>query len=181
MRRFLGLSCCVLLLAGCAKQLPTAPPVEDAYRLDSGDRVRVIVYGETSLSTDYGVDDAGDISFPMIGQIEARNATAQDLRNRITSALVQKGILANPGVSVEITQYRPFFILGEVNKPGQYPSGSDLNILSAVAVAGGFTVRADKNDISVLRTKDGQSHEWHVDLAAKLQPGDVITVPEQFP
>jgi polysaccharide export outer membrane protein len=181
MRRFLGLSCCVLLLAGCAKQLPPAPAVEDAYRLDSGDRVRIIIYGETSLSTDYGIDDAGDISFPMLGQIQARNATAQDLRSRIASGLVQKGILANPGVSVEVTLYRPFFILGEVNKPGQYPSGSDLNILSAVAIAGGFTVRADKNDISVLRTKDGQAHEWHVDLGAKLRPGDVITVPEQFP
>jgi polysaccharide export outer membrane protein len=181
MRRFLGIACCALLLAGCAKQLPPAPAVEDAYRLDSGDRVRIIIYGETSLSTDYGVDDAGDISFPMLGQIEARNATAQDLRNRIASGLVQKGILANPGVSVEVTQYRPFFILGEVNKPGQYPSGSDLNILSAVAIAGGFTVRADKSDISVLRTKDGQAHEWHVDLAGKLQPGDVITVPELFP
>ena len=84
------------------------PAVEDAYRLDSGDRVRIIIYGETSLSTDYGVDDAGDISFPMLGQIEARNATAQDLRNRIASGLVQKGILANPGVSVEVTPIQAF-------------------------------------------------------------------------
>jgi polysaccharide export outer membrane protein len=181
MYRVLSIVCCLAALTGCAKTYPPAPVTDQAYHLDSGDRVRIIVYGEQSLSTDYGIDDAGNISFPMLGAVTARDATAQELQTRIANSLVHKGLLANPAVSVEVTQYRPFFILGEVNKPGQYASGTDLNVLSGVAIAGGFTVRADQDHIKVLRTRDGLGHEYHLDLASKLLPGDVVTVPEQFP
>ena len=171
--------CCVLMLAGCMSPQPPAPTsIDGPYRLDSGDKVRVIVYGEQSLSTDYTVGDNGMISFPMIGDIAARSKTVQELQVQIKDGL--KKVLVNPSVSVEVSQYRPFYIVGEVGKPGEYPYTTGLNVLTAVAMAGGYTVRADKERMTVVRKKDGQPGEWHADRLTELQPGDLVVVPERF-
>lgn len=180
MRGALIALCCLLVLSGCNGVPPPGLPAanEGPYRLDSGDKVRVIVYGEASLSTEYAVGDNGMISVPMIGDIKARSRTVQELQKQIKDGL--KSVLVNPSVSVEISQYRPFFIVGEVGKPGEYPYTTGLNVLTAVAMAGGFTVRADKNRMTVVRKKDGQPAEWHADRLSELQPGDLVVIPERL-
>jgi polysaccharide export outer membrane protein len=180
MHRVIATLSVLLILAGCASPPPPLRNAEDSrYRLDTGDKVRVIVYNEQSLSTDYVVGDNGMISVPMIGDIPARTRTTDELQQAILAEL-RNGILANPSVSVEIAQFRPFYIVGEVAKPGQYPYTFGLNVLSAVAVAGGFTVRADKNRMTVVRKRDGRSSQWSVNQLTTLNPGDVLVVPELF-
>lgn len=180
MRGALITLCCVLLLASCTNVLPPQLPTADKgpYRLDSGDKVRVIVYGESSLSTEYTVGDNGTIAFPMIGDIKARSQTVEELQKQIKGGL--KSVLVNPSVSVEISQYRPFFIVGEVGKPGEYAYSTGMNVLTAVAMAGGFTVRADENRLTVVRKKDGQPAEWSANRLSELQPGDLVVIPERF-
>lgn len=171
----------VLLLsaAACGDTPPPAPPVASGpYRLDTGDQVRVIIYNQPTLSAAYNVSDNGTISFPMLGQIRARALSVQELQKAIYDGL-NNGIFVNPGVSVEVSQYRPFFVVGEVNKPGQYAYSTNLNVLAAVAEAGGFTVRANPKGMTVLRTDNGTRKEWHADRLTDMQPGDVLVVPEQ--
>jgi polysaccharide export outer membrane protein len=170
---------CILVLAGCANSLPPLQSGDGPYRLDSGDEVRVIVYNELSLSTTYHVSDGGTISLPMIGEIAARDLTIEELQQEIYTKL-NSGILKNPGVSVEISTYRPFYIVGEISKPGQYPYASGLNVLTAVAIAGGFTVRADEKHMTVMRTRQGHAGEWKAERVTTLQPGDVVVVHERF-
>jgi polysaccharide export outer membrane protein len=180
MRGVLAALCCVLVLAACSTTLPPPLPAAEhgPYRLDSGDKVRVIVYGEQTLSTEYTVGSNGTIAFPMIGSIKARSLTVQALQAEITRGL--KGVLVKPSVSVEVSEYRPVFILGEVGKPGQYPYKTGLNVLTAVAMAGGFSVRADERRMTVVRKSAGKATEWHADRLADLQPGDLVVVPERF-
>jgi len=177
MRSVIVALCYMLLLAGCTSEPPLPPTSPGPYRLDSGDQVRVIVYNEQTLSTVYTVGDGGVISFPIIGDVKARGMTVDEVRKEIFDAL-NNGILVNPGVSVEVSQYRPFYVVGEVAKPGQYPYVSGLNVLTAVAVAGGFTVRANESRMTVVRTEQGVANEWSVDRLTVLRPGDVVVVHE---
>ena len=168
-------------MAGCVVHAPPPLPGASAgpYRLDTGDTVRVIVYNQQSLSTDYTVGDDGTISVPMVGAINARAQTVEDLQRDLYNKL-NDGILVKPGVSVQLAQARPIFVIGEVAKPGQYPYLAKLNVLGAVAVAGGFTVRADQKKITVVRSVYNQSSEWTAEPLGIVQPGDVIVVREQF-
>ena len=182
----LALAALALALAGCAlvPSGSTVPPPLPAvaagpYRLDAGDTVRVIVYNQQSLSTDYLVGDNGTISLPLLGEVRARGLSVQELQKGIYDGL-NNGIFVNPGVSVEVAQYRPFFIVGEVSKPGQYSYASGLNVLGAVAVAGGFTVRADERHITMVRRQQGRAAEWSVGSLTDVAPGDVIVIHEQF-
>jgi protein involved in polysaccharide export with SLBB domain len=149
------------------------------YRLDSGDVVRVIIYNQMSLSTDYKVGDSGTISVPLLGEVKARSLTAQELQKAIYDAF-NNGIFVNPGVSVEVSQYRPLFIVGEVTKPGQYPYTPGMNVFGAVAVAGGFTIRADSHRMSMIRKEQTDSTEVSADPLTEVQPGDVIVIHEHF-
>ncbi len=169
----------LLIVAGCAHPPPLPPADPGPYRLDAGDVVRVIVYNQQSLSTDYTVSDSGTISIPMIGEIAARSLTVQELQAKIYEKL-NNGVLVNPGVSVQLAQSRPVFVVGEVSKPGQYPYLPNLNVLAAVASAGGYTVRADQSYVTVVRSKSDHPAEWSAGPLAGLQPGDVVVVHEQF-
>ena len=175
----LALPACAPLMQGPAQNATVAVPPAGPYRLDAGDVVRVIVYNQQSLSTDYKVGDDGTISLPLIGPVKARALSVQELQKSIYDGL-NNGIFVNPGVSVEISQYRPFFVLGEVSKPGQYSYAPGMNVLGAVAVAGGFTVRADNRRMTMIRKIQGSSTEATADPLTELQPGDVIVVREQF-
>src|SRR5262245_13170466 len=156
LRRQVIALCCLLALAGCASSHPPLPPPEmGPYRLDTGDTLRVIVYNQESLSAEYTIGDSGTISFPLLGEILARSLSVQDLQKKIFDGL-NTGILVNPGVSVELTRYRPYFVVGEVGRPGDYAFTPGLNILTAVARAGGFTVRADERRMTVVRKADGR-------------------------
>jgi polysaccharide export outer membrane protein len=170
------------LLAGCGTQPPPLPrSVSGIYRLNTGDTVRVLVYNQQSLSNDFTVNDDGMISYPMVGAVQARGQTVQQLEQDIYDKL-NDGVLVKPGVSVQLALSRPIFVVCEVGKPGQYPFVAKLNVLGAVAAAGGFTVRADRSRVTVVRAfqPDRDPAEWTAGVYADLQPGDVIVVRENF-
>lgn len=159
---------------------PSSMTSNDAgYILGSGDRVRIAVFGEPSLSGDYQVDGLGKLAFPLIGQIQAGGLTASGLQARLASAL-SPDYVKNPSVSVEILSYRPFYIVGEVRTPGSYPYVAGMSVINGVAIAGGFTYRAKKEDFYVTRTVGSKKVRLDANPETPLEPGDVITVRERF-
>jgi polysaccharide export outer membrane protein len=167
---------------GCAPgrglpELPSAAP--GAYRLGPGDVVRLITFGEDSLTGEFRVSDSGMIALPLIGGVPAEGLSPDALASRVGKALVQANILRSPSVSAEVIAYRPIFVLGEVSKSGQYPYQPGMTVVTAVAVAGGFTYRAIQDYASVVRTQDGVTIEGKASRQSFVQPGDVITVFER--
>lgn len=172
-----------LLLAGCSPgwDKPTLPQASvDAYRLGVDDQVRVITFGMEQLTGQFRVNDRGVLAIPLLGAIEASGLTTAELERAIEARLKAKEVLLTPTVSVEVLAYRPVFILGEVNKPGQYPYQPGMTVLTAVAVAGGFTYRAQTERASILRNVDGHSMEGIVQRSTDVRPGDVIDVLDRF-
>jgi len=153
--------------------------VGDVYKLGTGDKVRVTVYGETDLSGEFDVDSSGAVRLPLIGQVAAAGLTVHDFEQRVTAKLAGRYLL-NPQVSVEITAYRPFFIIGEVNKPGQYAFVNAMNVVTAVALAGGYTYRADDEDVYIRRNGGSREVERPADETTKIYPGDIIRIGERF-
>lgn len=161
---------------------PSAGPALVDYRLGTGDKVRLIVFGEPSLSGEFVVSPSGVISAPLIGDIMASNLTVSALQNVVRTKLAD-GYLVDPRVSAEVLTYRPFYILGEVNKPGEYSFSSGLTIQKAIATAQGFTYRANTKRVFVKHGSDGQEQAYALDSAeatALVSPGDVIRVPERY-
>jgi polysaccharide export outer membrane protein len=153
---------------------PAAP-----YTLAGGDRLRVIVFGQESLSNTYAVDGSGHISMPLIGIVDAEGQTTASLARRIESQL-RNGFLREPRVSVEVEAFRPFFILGEVTTPGQYPFVNGMSIETAVAIAGGFTPRAYKSGADLTRVIEGRPYTGTVPVTQPVRPGDTIVIRERF-
>jgi len=153
--------------------------VADDYRLAAGDRVRVSIYGHEDLSGEFEVDGTGQLSLPLIMNVIAGGLTRKELEADITAKL-QPDFLKNPRVSVEILNYRPFYIVGEVNKPGSYGYVSGMKVINAVALAGGFTFRAQKGDIKITREKSGAKTELEGTVETIVLPGDVIEIGERF-
>lgn len=173
----------LILLAGCANT-PTVkngyhPELVAAYHLDSGDRVRVIVFGQTDLSNTYVVDQSGNLSVPLIGMVKARGRSTAEIETEIAHRLRKGGFVRNPDVSVEMDRYRPFFAMGEVTAPGQYPYLPGLTVQQAVAIAGGFTPRADVSSVQVTRSVDGQLGTAMLPLGDAVLPGDTLYVRER--
>ncbi len=157
-----------------------APAVsEGPYTLDSGDRLRVVVFGQEGLTNSYAVDASGHIAMPLIGPVLARGATTDQLSNRIAEKL-RDGFIREPHVAVEIEAYRPFFILGEVTAPGQYPFVANMSVETAVAIAGGFTPRAFRKTVMLNRTLNGRQVRTSVPVTFPLRPGDTINVQERW-
>ena len=149
------------------------------YRLASGDRLRVIVFGQDNLSNVYAVDGSGRISMPLIATIEAQGRTTQELERAIESRL-RGGYLREPKVSVEVDAYRPFFVLGEVTSSGQFPFVNGMTVQTAVAIAGGFTPRGQRNSAEVTRLVEGQLVTASVPITYPVQPGDTIVIKERW-
>jgi len=149
------------------------------YRLDSGDRVRVIVFGQDNLSRVYSVDSSGSVSLPLIGPVRARGLTPFQLSTDIAAELRRKYI-KDPKVSVEVEAYRPFFILGEVRRPGQYPYVNAMTVEAAVAIGEGYTERAKKRMVRLTRKFGGVMSTVMVPTDYPVQPGDTIYVLERF-
>ena len=158
-----------------------AQPVayDSAYHLDAGDKLRVVVYGQEGLTNTYAIDAAGSITMPLIGAVPARGRTPQGLAADIAARL-RNGYIRDPSVAVEIDSYRPFFILGEVQAPGQYPYVPNMTVESAVAIAGGFTPRAKRNMVTVTHTDSGGSGRYVVPMGTSLSPGDTVFVGERW-
>lgn len=154
---------------------------DDRYKLGAGDKVRITVFGEAAMTGDYAVAPNGEISFPLIGTVEARGHTLDEVAGDIRKRLLD-GYLNDPRVAIDLLEYRTFFILGEVNRPGAYPFTAGLTLGQAVATAGGYTYRARKSKVRVRH--DGAAQDQLVAIedigGLSIDPGDTITVPERF-
>lgn len=180
-RQLIGSALSVLLLSSCAPGLPPLPTSQvGPYRLGVGDEVRIITFGETQLTGRFRVNDAGDIAVPLLGLVHAEGLTTAELEARVAALLRKQNLIKNPSVSVEVVAYRPVFILGEVNKPGRYPYEPGMTVLTVVAIAGGFTYRAVKGHVRILRTISGRPVEGTAPSSTYVEPGDVITVLERY-
>ena len=163
-----------------AQVVPVAAPFEDGpYTLDSGDKLRIVVFGQDTLSNNYTVDAQGTVSLPLVGAVEARGLTTSQLGSAIAGRL-RSGYVRDPSVAVEIETYRPFFVLGEVTFPGQYPYVPNMTVENAIAIAGGFTPRAAKDKVSITRKVQGAPSRLVLPLRYPLRPGDTIEVSERW-
>jgi polysaccharide export outer membrane protein len=152
---------------------------ETTYTLDSGDKLRIVVFGQDGISNSYIVDAGGKVNMPLIGAVQARGLTNQQLSEAVAARLKQ-GFVREPHVTVEIETYRPFFILGEVTTPGQYPYVVNMTAETAVAIAGGFAPRAAKKTVELTRKSGGQRVHTEVPLDYPIRPGDTIVVKERW-
>jgi polysaccharide export outer membrane protein len=156
------------------------PVAYDAtYRLDAGDRLRIVVYGQEGLTNTYAIDAGGSITMPLIGAVRARGLTPAGLAAEVTGKL-RNGYIREPSVAVEIEAYRPFFILGEVAAPGQYPYVPNMSVESAVAIAGGFSPRARRDRVTLTHTDASGSMRAVVPLGTPISPGDTVLVGERW-
>jgi len=154
-------------------------PEDTGYGLDSGDKLRVVVFGQDGLSASYSVDTSGNITMPLIGAVSARGRTPAQLQAAIAAKLRQ-GYVREPHVAVEVEAYRPFFILGEVTLPGQYPYVANMTVETAVAIAGGYTPRAQKQQIEISRQVHGLTEKRVVSPNYPVSPGDTIKITERW-
>jgi polysaccharide export outer membrane protein len=159
-----------------AQQSPAA--ASKAYHLGAGDRLHVTVYNEPAFSGDFSVSDSGGISLPLAGEIKASGLTVIEFQQLATKVLAD-GYINDPKVSVEILSYRPFYILGEVNKPGEYPFAPGMTVFNAVASASGFTYRSNKTTILIKHEGELEEREVRLDATAMVQPGDTIRIKER--
>lgn len=173
----------LLLLAACGNYMPAKYALHSdlvtPYRLDSGDQLRIIVFGQTDLTNTYTVDKGGMISMPLIGQVDARNRTPSEVEGDIAAKL-RGGYLRKPDVSVEVERYRPIFVMGEVVAGGQYTYVAGTTVQSAIATAGGFTPRANAYSVKVTRSFNGQIETGRLRMTDPVMPGDTIYVGQRF-
>ena len=160
--------------AEAAADLPTYN-----YALSGGDRVRVVVFGDPTLGGEFTIGGSGFISLPLIGEVDVRGLTSTQLQARIVARLAD-GYLKDPRVAVEVITTRPFYILGEVNKPGEYGFANGLTVLGAVAQAGGFTYRAKTKKVFIKHAGDGAEISYDVKATTMVAPGDTIRVRERW-
>ena len=160
-------------------ELSPEPSLPPAYRLGSGDQVRIIVFGEEDLSGEFFVDGSGTVSLPLVGEVEAAGKTLQEFRTDLETRL-RDGYLNDPRVSAEVLNYRPFYILGEVEESGEYPYTDGLTVMNAVARAGGFTYRANTRVVYIQRADTNTEEEIELTPSLRVMPGDTIRIAERF-
>ncbi|WP_135468112.1 polysaccharide biosynthesis/export family protein [Crenalkalicoccus roseus] len=179
---------CLLALTGlaaCAAPGAHLPPLPETtapttYRLGPDDRVRVTVFNDPRLTGEFRVSDAGTLALPLVGTVQAAGRTTSEVEAAIAQEMRQRGLFRDPNVAVEVTQYRPIFVLGMVERGGQFAYQPGMTVLTAVAVAGGFNYRAIQNYVSITRIgPDGRAQEFRAPRDALVLPGDVITVFER--
>jgi protein involved in polysaccharide export with SLBB domain len=191
----LGLVLGIGLLGGCSSS-PPPTPVEAAavagaaggpgsladissYKLGPGDALRVTVFRHEDLSGEFSLDGEGNFAMPLVGEIRGGGRNARELENEVELALKSGGYLVEPQVSIEVLNYRPFYIIGEVNNPGSFEYVNGMTVINAVALAGGFTYRADQDDIVISRG-GSSGPELQAAPDTKVLPGDIIEIQERF-
>jgi len=182
-----GLTCLTgCSLVGCASvraagydlpPLPASPP--GPYLLGAGDTLNIRIYDQPQLSGSYQVDDSGFINMPLLGPVQTSGRSTDALESAITSGLQKNGLILHPAVGAEVSTYRPFYILGEVNTPGQYPYRPGMTALTAISIAGGFTYRGCQDYVGVTRNTGSNAAQYRAPTSALVQPGDVITIFER--
>lgn len=168
-----------LIFCLCGGLAMAEPAAALGYRLGTNDKIRVTVFGEPDLSGDFMISGTGALALPLVGAVNVGGMTIQEVEQALATRLKQ-GILNNPKISVEVLNYRPFYILGEINNPGSYQYVDGMRVLNAIAVGGGFTYRADKGDIKIRREENGKTVEVKVKQETLVMPGDVVEVGERF-
>jgi polysaccharide export outer membrane protein len=166
------------LLTACSStpgRLPPLASTEVSYLLGPGDALQITVFGDTDLTGPYRVSDSGTVAMPLAGQLQAQGLSVADFQKSLVERLNARAI-KSPDVTVQVNEYRPFFILGEVKNPGSYPYVPNMTVLTAVAIAGGFTFHASENEVSVTRGKQGEARAQR---DSRLLPGDVVYVFER--
>lgn len=158
--------------------LSAASLAQSGYRLGTGDKLRVTVFGEEDASGEYEIDGGGSISVRLLGRVQVKGLTVSEVEQALIDQYRSRGFFRNPRVSIELTNLRPFFILGEVEKRGSYPYVNGLTVAQAIAIAGGYTYRASRSRITIQRV--GAAKEESVSEEAPVLPGDIIRVPERF-
>ena len=170
-------------LGGCAPRLHRSDlfeaNVSTPYSLASGDRLRIIVFGQDALSNSYSVDGSGNISMPLIGPVHVQGLTTRE-SEAVLQARFRQGFLREPKISVEVEAFRPFFILGEVTTAGQYPFVNGMTVETAVAIAGGFTPRGYQWSAEITRNIRGRLYTATVPVTARVRPGDTISIKERY-
>lgn len=179
-----------LQLGGCFSEygpvatdsIPVAP-LHEASRIHAGDKLKIIVYGEEALSsgiTPYEVSPQGTVSMPLIGAVRAVGRTPSELERDIANRYRSGNFLQDPKVTVSVAEFQPIYVLGEANKPGQYPYRSGLDVLTAVATAGGFTYRASTSTILIRHANDNVWQRYSLAAPILLEPGDLVRIPERY-
>jgi polysaccharide export outer membrane protein len=172
-----------LVVGGCSGYQPAPRAFNEAviqpYRVDAGDRLRVTVFEQAGLTGTYGIDQAGYLALPLIGAVPARGQTIQELEATIAGKLRQ-GYLRDPDVSIEVDRYRSFFIMGEVGQAGQYSYVAGMNVQNAIAIAGGFSPRANQRSVDITRKINGQVMTGRVTISDPIMAGDTIYVRERL-
>ena len=148
------------------------------YKLGPGDRLRVVVFGHEDLSGEFAVKGSGHVSLPLVREVKAQGLTLRQLEQAVIDAL-KPDFLKNPRVSVEVLNYRPFYIIGEVKRPGSYGYVNGMTVVNAIALAGGYTYRAQQNELLITRANDAEKKRKPADHKTVVLPGDVIEVPER--
>lgn len=175
------------VLSGCTSGLslpdemaPTSivNPAE-GYLLEPGNRIRVTVFGEDGLTGEYSVDPVGNVSFPLIGNVPGAGVTSAALAVRVQETLRAKGLMRDPRVNVEVVTFRPFYVLGEVRQPGEFPYTTGMTVLGGVARAGGYDYRAREGEVILVRVVNGERHQYRATELTPLLPGDIVRVLER--
>lgn len=189
MRNLILAAAALLLLVGPTfaqtRLTEPAPPAvletdQGAYQLGPGDRLRITVFGEEELTGEYQVGANGTLAFPLVGEVPAANMTPQQFASALATRLRQ-GYLREPHVAASVIGYRPFYILGEVQTPGTYPYAANIDVLSAVAIAGGFTYRANRGRVFIRRAGENEERAYRLrDEAVRVFPGDTVRIGERF-
>lgn len=167
--------------APAPSSIPAAQAPELAaqdYRLGPGDQLRIVVFGQSDLTGQFVVNPQGQVAYPLIGEVRAAGQTIPEFTQALTAAL-QQGYVRQPNVVVEVTTYRPFYILGEVDKPGTYPFSAGLTVIRAVATAGGFTYRANSHRVFIMHDNERVEREYELSTTTPVQPGDTVRIPER--
>ncbi len=179
----IGLALAAAGLSGCTHYQPAPKAFQEAtiqpYRLDSGDRLRITVFEQAGLTNTYMVDQAGYISFPLVGQVPARGRTLPELEKAIAQKL-QQGYLRDPDVTIEVDRYRSVFVMGEVGQPGQYSYVAGMTVQNAIAIAGGYSPRANQRDVDITRKINGEIMTGRVSISDPILAGDTIYVRERL-
>ncbi|RDE05296.1 polysaccharide biosynthesis/export family protein [Sphingomonas aracearum] len=170
-------------LAACGGPLPPALSATQAaqtgYTLDSGDKLRITVYGEQALTGEYSVGPDGNVSFPLVGSVPTKGQTPEQLAQALIARL-GNGYINDPRVAVEVLNYRPYYIFGEVARPGEYPFVNGRSIEQAIAAAGGYTYRGNEDRVTLRRGQEGERLVTRDLMTARVTPGDTIRVGERY-
>ncbi len=179
------LAALALLVSGCAAHgadsaVIAAPAVAEPYHLGAGDELRINVFGLDAANNSYLIGDSGGISVPLVGPIDAAGKTVAEVEAMIAESLRTRQIVRDPNVSVQITKYRPFYILGEVQRPGQYPYVPGMTVLNAVSIAGGYTFRANNRRAMIVRNAGSGAQTAAARPDTRVLPGDTVNIPESW-